>query len=60
MRWMSTTASYKERRWTVMRETDLARVLIVVYTMRADRVRVVTGYQASARMRAGYLRAKGR
>lgn len=48
-----------EDRWTVMGETDNARVLIVVYTMRADRVRVVTAYQASGRMRAGYLNAKG-
>ena len=31
-----------EDRWTDMGETDNARVLIVVCTMRADQVRVVT------------------
>ena len=48
-----------EDRWTAMGETDHARVLMVVYTMRADRIRIVTAYQASGRMREEYLRAKG-
>ena len=46
-------------RWTVIGETDQGRVLIIVYTMRADQVRVVTSYQAGRRMREGYLNAKG-
>jgi uncharacterized protein len=49
-----------EERWTVIGKTDQMRVLIVVFTMRDDLVRPVTAYEASARMRAEYLAAKGR
>ena len=49
-----------EERWVVAGETDLARVLIVVYTMREDHLRVVTAFEASSQMRARYFLMKGR
>ena len=49
-----------EQRWTVVGETDAARVLVVVYTMREDLVRVVTAFAASSRMRDSYFAMKGR
>ena len=49
-----------EERWTVLGETDQMRVLIVVFTMRDEFVRTVTAYEASARVQAEYLTAKGR
>jgi uncharacterized DUF497 family protein len=49
-----------EERWTVIGETDAARVLLVVFTMRDDLVRVVTAFEASGRMREAYLSTKGR
>ena len=49
-----------EQRWTVIGETDQMRVLIVVFTMRGELARTVTAFEASARMRTEYLKAKGR
>jgi len=49
-----------EERWTVIGETDLARVLIVVFTMRGNVVRRVTAYEASGRKRTEYFAMKGR
>jgi uncharacterized protein len=49
-----------EERWTVVGETDKARVLLIVFTMRDDLVRTVTAYEASGRMQAEYLAMKGR
>ena len=43
-----------EERWTSIVHTDLLRVLIVKWTMRGDRVRIVT-----AMGRLDYFRAKG-
>ena len=48
-----------EDRWTAIGETDQQRLLIVVYTMRADSIRTVTAYQASERLRVEYLKVKG-
>jgi uncharacterized DUF497 family protein len=48
-----------EERWTVVGRTDEARVLIVVFTMRDDRVRTVTAYEASGPMRMEYFATKG-
>ena len=48
-----------EDRWTAIGETDQHRLLIVVYTMRADRIRTVTAYQAKEQLRVEYLKAKG-
>jgi uncharacterized DUF497 family protein len=49
-----------EERWTVVGETDRVRVLIVVYTIREDLVRVATAFEASSRMRERYFAMKGR
>jgi len=49
-----------EERWTVIGETDKARVLIVVFTMRDDLIRTVTAYETSGRMGAEYFAMKGR
>jgi uncharacterized DUF497 family protein len=49
----------EEERWTVIGQTHLARVLIVVFTMRGDLVRTVTAYEASSRMHAEYFANKG-
>ena len=49
-----------EERWTVAGETDQARLLIVVYTLREHLVRPVTAYEASNRMRGYYLKMRGR
>jgi uncharacterized DUF497 family protein len=50
----------REERWTVVGETDRVRVLIVVYTIREDRVRVITAFEAGGRMRESYFAMKGR
>jgi uncharacterized DUF497 family protein len=49
-----------EERWTVVGETDKGRVLIVVFTMRRDLVRVVTAFEASSRVRAYYFSMRER
>ena len=49
-----------EERWTVVGQTDQARVLIVVYTMRDDLVRPVTAFEAGSRMRDRYLTTRER
>jgi hypothetical protein len=49
-----------EERWTVLGETDLKRVLIVIFTLRNESIRTVTAYEAGARARTEYLSAKGR
>jgi uncharacterized DUF497 family protein len=48
-----------EERWTIIGQTDEARVLVVVFTMRDDLVRTVTAYEASGRMRMEYFATKG-
>ena len=49
-----------EERWTVIGQTDRARVLDVVFTMRGDAVCTMTAYEASERIQAQYFAAKGR
>lgn len=49
-----------EERWTVVGETDNGRVLIVVFTMRRELVRVVTAFEASGRVRACYFSMRER
>jgi uncharacterized DUF497 family protein len=49
-----------EERWTVIGETNSARVLLVVFTMRYNLIRVVMAFEASGRMREAYLSTKGR
>jgi uncharacterized DUF497 family protein len=60
MRWALTNDVIGgEERWTVIGQTDEARVLVVVFTMRDDLVRTVTAYEASGRMRMEYFATKG-
>ncbi len=49
-----------QERWTVIGQTDQARVLIVVFTMRGDAVRTMTAYEASGRVRMEYFATKER
>lgn len=48
-----------EERIAQVGATDAGRVLVVVTTMRGDRVRVVTAMPANRRLRALYLAQKG-
>jgi len=48
-----------EERWTALGHTDEYRVLLVVWTLRTDAVRIVTARAAGRRGRDAYLRAKG-
>jgi uncharacterized DUF497 family protein len=48
-----------EERWTAIGHTDEYRVLLVVWTVRADALRIVTARAVARRARHAYLRAKG-
>jgi len=48
-----------EQRWTSLGHTDGLRILLVVWTLRADVVRVVTARSASKQLSQAYLRHKG-
>jgi hypothetical protein len=48
-----------EQRWASVGPIDDGRLLVVVWTVRGDRVRVVTAYPATKRVRAAYAGAKG-
>ncbi len=48
-----------EERWTVLGHTHAVRVLILVWTMRGDAIRVITAREASPKATAAYLRARG-
>jgi len=48
-----------EQRWTSLGQTDGLRILLVVWTLRADVVRVVTARSASKQLSQAYLRHKG-
>ena len=48
-----------EERWTALGETNAGRVLIVVFTLRAEQIRVVTAFEASHTVRVQYLKMKG-
>jgi uncharacterized protein len=47
-----------EERWVCVGPTDARRLLVIVWTMRASLVRVVTAYPASGRLRGVYAKAK--
>lgn len=47
-----------EERWTYLGETDQARILMVVFTLRGERIRVVTSFEAERRDRLAYLKMK--
>jgi len=48
-----------ESRWTSLGHTDKLRILVVVWTMWGDAVRVVSAWPASRNARRAYLRRKG-
>jgi uncharacterized DUF497 family protein len=48
-----------EERWTYLRETDQARILMVVITLRGAKIRVVTSFEAEKRDKLAYLKMKG-
>jgi hypothetical protein len=48
-----------EQRWASIGPTDGGRLLVVVWTVRGDRARVVTAYPATKGMRTAYASAKG-
>jgi hypothetical protein len=48
-----------EERWTSVGHTDQMRVLVLVWTLRAEVTRVVTAWEAAKPARLAYLRGKG-
>jgi len=48
-----------EQRWTSLGQTDGLRILLVVWTLSGDVVRVVTARSASKQLRQAYVRYKG-
>ena len=49
-----------EERWTSIGHTTALRVLVVVWTMRGDRVRTVTAFEAGNRAAAEYFSRRER
>lgn len=48
-----------EDRWTAVGATNSLRVLVVVFTMRGEKIRPVTAWNADRRAKKEYFRAKG-
>ena len=48
-----------EERWTALAHTDNFRVLLLVWTVRHDALRIVTARAVGTRARDAYLRVKG-
>jgi len=48
-----------EERWTSLGHTNSLRVLVVVWSVRGDAVRVITARPAGKRLRGAYFRRKG-
>lgn len=48
-----------EERWTSIGHTAVMRVLVVVWTMRGERVRTVTAFEAGKRAKTEYIRQQG-
>jgi hypothetical protein len=49
-----------EERWTSIGHTAALRVLVIVWTMRGERVRTVTAFEAGKRAAEEYVGGKGR
>jgi uncharacterized DUF497 family protein len=47
-----------EERWFAVGATDNLRILYLIYTYRGDRIRPITGWDASKEMRESYFQAK--
>jgi len=48
-----------EDRWTAVGTTSALRVLVVVFTVRAERIRPITGWNADRRTKKEYFQEKG-
>lgn len=49
-----------EERWTVIGETNDVRVLVVVFTLRGFKIRVITAFDATKKLQREYFALKGR
>ena len=49
-----------EDRWTAVGATNVLRVLVVVFTLRGERIRPITGWNADRRTKKEYFQEKGR
>ena len=47
-----------EERWFAVGATDNVRILYLIYAFRGDRIRPITGWDASKKMRESYFQAK--
>ena len=48
-----------EDRWTAAGATNALRVLVVVFTMRDEKIRPITGWAADHRTKKGYFMERG-
>jgi len=49
----------QEDRWSAVGATNCLRVLVIVFTVRGERIRPITGWVADRRTREEYFRKKG-
>jgi uncharacterized protein len=49
-----------EERWRALGAADNLRVLFLIFTLRGERIRPITGWGADKKMRQFYFREKGR
>ncbi len=49
-----------EERWYALGATDSSRVLFLVFMYRGERVRPITGWDASKKLREAYFRGKSK
>lgn len=48
-----------EERWYAVGATESLRILYLVFTLRGERVRPVTGWDANKKLQEAYFRSKG-
>jgi|HubBroStandDraft_5_1064220.scaffolds.fasta_scaffold1044919_2 uncharacterized DUF497 family protein len=56
--WAFDLEAYPEKRWSYVGETDKGRILFVVITMRAEKIRVITAFDAGKQDQRIYLETK--
>jgi hypothetical protein len=49
----------REDRWTAVGATKVLRILVVIFTLRGERIRPITGWNADRRTKKEYLRERG-
>jgi uncharacterized DUF497 family protein len=57
--WIAYEEVEGEPRWTWIGHTGQFRVLVVVWTLRDERIRPITAFEVSKQRRTEYLRMKG-